>query len=72
MAGMAQKRAIKALLSLWSLLYERFLFYTPFAVVLPSGQFFYNSTNTYAIVMKLCPSEPNLVTNILKSKWPIT
>ena len=32
--------------------------------------FLYNSRNTYATVMKLCPSESNLVTNILKSKWP--
>ena len=32
--------------------------------------FFYNSRNTHAILMKLSPSEQNLVTKIFKSKWP--
>ena len=31
---------------------------------------FYNSRTTCAILMKLCPSEQNLVRNILKSKCP--
>ena len=33
--------------------------------------FFYNFRNTYAIVMKLCQCEPNLVANILKLKRPL-
>ena len=32
--------------------------------------FFYNLKNTYGVGMELCLSEPNLVANILKSKWP--
>ena len=34
----------------------------------PWGTFFKNLRNTYDVGMKLCPSEPNLVANILKSK----
>ena len=36
----------------------------------PWTTFFYNSRTTCAILMKLCPSEQNLVRNILKSKCP--
>ena len=36
----------------------------------PKDNFFYNSRTTCAILMKLCPSEQNLVRNILKSKCP--
>ena len=32
--------------------------------------FFYNSSNTYHMGMKPCPSELYLVANILKSKEP--
>ena len=32
--------------------------------------FFYNSRTTCAILVKLCPSQQNLVRNILKSKCP--
>ena len=36
----------------------------------PWTTFFYNSRTTCALLMKLCPSEQNLVRNIVKSKFP--